>query len=131
VKMNFTDSKALSYGLGNIYRDEKQDEALVKSLTTSQMLPEEAILFANYPNPFNPSTTIRFALPEDSYVRLTIYSITGQKVRTLINGQVSKGYHQIVWDGRNESGQPVSGGLYVYEFKTDNKRILKKMLLIK
>ncbi|MHB2148166.1 FlgD immunoglobulin-like domain containing protein [Calditrichota bacterium LG25] len=131
VKMNFTDSKALSYGLGNIYRDEKQDESLVKSLTTQQMLPEEATLFSNYPNPFNPRTTIRFALPEDGHVQLNVYSVNGQKVRTLINGQVSKGYHQIVWDGTNESGQAVSGGLYVYELKTDNKRILKKMLLVK
>ncbi|MHB2148180.1 hypothetical protein ACX8XP_03920 [Calditrichota bacterium LG25] len=80
VKMNFTDSKALSYGLGNIYRDEKQDESLVKSLTTQQMLPEEATLFSNYPNPFNPRTTIRFALPEDGHIQLNIYSVSGQKV---------------------------------------------------
>ncbi|MHB2153833.1 S8 family serine peptidase [Calditrichota bacterium GD2] len=131
AKMNFSDSKALSYGLGNIYRDEKQDESLVKSLTTQQMLPEEATLFSNYPNPFNPRTTIRFALPEDGNVQLNIYSVSGQKVRTLLDGQVSKGYHQIVWDGKNESGHAVSGGLYFYELRTNHKRILKKMLLVK
>ncbi|MHB2148184.1 FlgD immunoglobulin-like domain containing protein [Calditrichota bacterium LG25] len=54
-----------------------------------------------------------------------------QKVRTLINGHISKGYHQINWDGTNESGQSVSGGLYFYELKTKNKRLLKKMLLVK
>jgi len=83
------------------------------------------------PNPFNLNTIIKFGLPEDGDVQISIDSISGQKVRTLIDGQVSKGYHQVVWDGKNESGQPVSGGLYVYELKTDNKRILKKMLLVK
>ncbi|MHB2148187.1 FlgD immunoglobulin-like domain containing protein [Calditrichota bacterium LG25] len=94
-------------------------------------LPKTEILFNNSPNPFNPTTTIKFGLPEDGYVQLTIYSMNGQKVRTLINGPVSKGYHQIIWDGKNESGQPVSGGLYVYELRTKHKRLLKKMLLVK
>jgi len=57
--------------------------------------------------------------------------MNGQKVRTLIDGQVSKGYHPIVWDGKNESGQPVSGGLYFYELRAGKKRLLKKMLLVK
>jgi len=94
-------------------------------------IPDNLVLSPAFPNPFNPITTIKFGLPEDKHVQLNIYSISGKKVRTLLNGQVSKGYHQIVWDGRNESGQPVSAGLYVYELKTNNKRILKKMLLIK
>ena len=94
-------------------------------------VPEKVELNGNFPNPFNPTTTIKFGLPEDGYVQLNIYSMSSQKVRTLIDGQVSKGYHQIVWDGRNESGQPVSGGLYVYVLKTGNKRMLKKMLLVK
>ncbi|WP_169313632.1 FlgD immunoglobulin-like domain containing protein [Caldithrix abyssi] len=76
-------------------------------------------MFNNRPNPFNPTTTIKFGLPEDGHVRLTIYSMSGQKVRTLINGQVSKGYHSILWDGKNESGQAVFGGLYFYELETD------------
>ncbi|MHB2148194.1 fibronectin type III domain-containing protein [Calditrichota bacterium LG25] len=94
-------------------------------------LPKTEILFNNSPNPFNPTTTIKFGLPEDGYVQLTIYSMSGQKVCTLLDGQVSKGYHQIVWDGKNESGQAVSGGLYFYELRTNHKRILKKMLLVK
>ncbi len=75
--------------------------------------------FKNSLNPFNPRTTIRFALPKDGHIQLNIYSVNGQKVRTLIDGQVSKGYHQIVWDGTNESGQWASSGLYVYELKTN------------
>ncbi len=89
------------------------------------------ILFKNTSYPFNPTTTIKFGLPEDGHVQLNIYSMNGQKIRTLIDGPVSKGYHQITWNGTNESGQPVSGGLYVYELKTGSKRILKKMLLVK
>ncbi len=94
-------------------------------------LPKTEILSPNYPNPFNPTTTIYFGLPKDEYIQLNVYSIVGKRIRTLINGQVPKGYHQIVWDGANEGGQPVSGGLYIYELKTGNKRILKKMLLVK
>ena len=94
-------------------------------------VPENVELNGNFPNPFNPNTTIKFGLPENGHVQLTIYSMNGQKVRTLLDGQVSKGYHQLVWNGTNESGQPVSGGLYIYELKTENKRILKKMLLVK
>ena len=98
---------------------------------TAIAVPEKVDLNGNFPNPFNPTTTIKFGLPEDSHVQLNIYAMNGQKVHTLLDGQVSKSYHQIVWDGKNESGQPVSVGMYVYELKTDNKRILKKMLLVK
>ena len=94
-------------------------------------VPKEVELQSNFPNPFNPTTSIKFGLPQDDYVRLTVFSMNGQKVKTLIKGQVPKGYHRVVWDGTNESGQPVSGGLYIYELKTGNKRILKKMLLVK
>ncbi|MCD6374374.1 MAG: T9SS type A sorting domain-containing protein, partial [Caldisericaceae bacterium] len=131
VKMNFTDSKALSYGLGNIYRDEKQDEALVKSLTTSQMLPEEAVLFANYPNPFNPTTNIRFALPKDGSVKLEIYNLNGQRIKELINGDYQAGYHSVKWDGKDEHGRPVSSGMYFYVLKTSKITESRKMFLLK
>ena len=95
VKMNFTDSKALSYGLGNIYRDEKQDEVLVKSLNKRQMLAEETILYTNFPNPFNPSTIIRYALPKEGEVTVAVYDLMGRKVKTLFSGFQSSGYHTV------------------------------------
>ncbi|MHB2150321.1 T9SS type A sorting domain-containing protein [Calditrichota bacterium LG25] len=94
-------------------------------------VPEQVELTGNYPNPFNPSTTIRFGLPEDSNVKLTIYSSTGQKVINFINGFFSRGYHELMWDGKNRAGNLVSTGIYIFELKAGNHRIIKKMVFAK
>jgi len=72
--------------------------------TAIVQVPEKVELSGNFPNPFNPTTSIKFGLPQDDYVQINIYSVDGQKVRTLVDGHVSKGYQQVVWDGANESG---------------------------
>ena len=78
--------------------------------------PREYELGANYPNPFNPTTTINFALPFDSNVRLTIYNTLGQEVTTLIDGLVTTGYHNLTWNGRDANGRPSASGVYLYRF---------------
>ncbi len=78
-----------------------------------QSLPEEYSLKA-YPNPFNPATTIHYALPELSNVKITIYDIMGHEVITLINGFENTGFKEIVWEGINTSGHPVPSGMYFY-----------------
>jgi len=98
---------------------------------TLEEVPEELTLSNNYPNPFNPITTIRFGLPKDSKVTLTIYSLTGERVVTLVDERLSAGYHQVQWDGTNASGTPVASGVYVYELKTGQQRLVKKMLLVR
>ncbi len=72
------------------------------------------VLEQNYPNPFNPETVISFQLPENSAVKLTIYSITGQVVRELVNGEMNAGRHAISWDGRDRGGNIVAAGMYLY-----------------
>ena len=94
-------------------------------------VPEQVELTGNYPNPFNPSTTIRFGLPDDGNVKIAIYSINGQEVTTLANSYFSKGYHEIKWDGKNPSGRLVANGLYITELKTGNHRLIKKMVFAK
>jgi hypothetical protein len=94
-------------------------------------VPKQVELTGNYPNPFNPSTTIRFGLPEDGNVKITIYSINGQEVTTLANSYFSKGYHEIKWDGKNQSGKSVSNGVYIYELRSGNQRFIKKMVFAK
>ncbi len=81
---------------------------------TQAALPEKFELQQNYPNPFNPTTTIELALPQDSEVQLVIYDISGRKVRTLVQAALPAGFHEIVWNGRNDAGQPVSSGVYLY-----------------
>jgi hypothetical protein len=94
-------------------------------------VPLDWSLSQNYPNPFNPSTTIRFSLPSSGYVTLDVYNILGQKVRTLVDENLTAGYKQIFWDGTNQQGQPVSSGIYFYRLKTDSFSETKKMVLMK
>jgi len=78
-------------------------------------------LSANYPNPFNPSTTIKFALPEAGRVTLRIYSLTGQLVRELVHGDYASGRHQVRWDARDAQGQQVASGVYFYRLAVQNQ----------
>lgn len=87
--------------------------------------------FASYPNPFNPQTTLIFNLKEDSDVKLQIYNIRGQLVRTLHNGWFTKGDYKVVWNGRNEFGKRVSSGLYFASFRTNRETQITKLLLLK
>ena len=90
-----------------------------------------AAALSNYPNPFNPNTTIQFSLPAATNVRLNIYNIVGQKVLTLVDDYLPSGDHSVVWDGRDERGREVSSGIYLYRLVTENQALTRKMTLIK
>ncbi len=86
----------------------------------------------NYPNPFNPSTTISFDITaENSKVSLTIYNLKGQKIKTLFNNELEKGNHSIIWNGNNDLGIPVSSGIYYYKLEVNGKTeaVIKCLLL--
>lgn len=85
----------------------------------------------NYPNPFNPSTSIQFAIPADSEVELSIFNVKGQKIQTLCNDELEKGEHNFIWNGKDKSQNPVSSGVYLYKLKTNSKSITKRMVLLK
>lgn len=88
-------------------------------------------LSQNYPNPFNPQTSIRYALPQDAQVRLIIYNILGKKVKTLVDELQSAGYKTAWWDGKDEKGDLVASGVYLYRLEADKFSEVKKMLLVK
>ncbi len=88
-------------------------------------------LFQNYPNPFNPSTAISYQLPANSNVQLEIYNLLGQKVRTLVNQQQAAGNYTVRWDGRNDFGQHVSSGVYLYRLVTGQFSQVRKMVLLR
>ena len=94
-------------------------------------IPEEFRLFQNYPNPFNPTTTIMFALPQRSDVTLEIYSIRGELVARIQQENRQAGYHEIRWNGVNQSGRAVASGLYIYRLSAGDFVQTKKMLLLK
>ncbi len=86
----------------------------------------------NYPNPFNPSTTIEFSINNDSRIELSVYNIKGQKVKTLANNEFERGNHSIIWNGDDESNKFVSSGLYYYKLTVNGKtRAVNKCLLLK
>ena len=93
--------------------------------------PKEFILFPNYPNPFNPITTLRYELPEDSFVDVTVYDMLGNVVSNLVNANQSSGYKSIQWDATNNQGEPVSAGVYLYKIQAGDFIDTKKMILLK
>jgi len=88
-------------------------------------------LHNDYPNPFNPITTLRYDLPENSLVTITIYDMLGRQVKTLINEYQDPGYRSIIWDATNDYGKPVSAGMYLYQIQANNFLKTKKMILVK
>jgi len=97
----------------------------------SNSIPDDKILINNYPNPFNPTTTISFSLQNNSNIELSIYNIKGQKVKQLVSDHVSSGEHSVVWNGEDTNNQPVGSGIYFYKLKADNFQRVRKMILIK
>jgi len=88
-------------------------------------------LFGNYPNPFNPSTTIRFDLPLRSTVNLDIFNLRGQKICSLVDSELPAGTHRAVWNGLDDQGRPVSSGVYLYRLSDSKNTTTKKMMLMK
>ena len=99
--------------------------------SSSSAIPETFALHQAYPNPFNPVTTIRFDLPEDSDIRLTIYNLVGKEIRNLVRWKMPSGFHSIIWDGANNTGQTVSAGIYLFQIQADGFVQTKKMILLK
>jgi YVTN family beta-propeller protein len=95
------------------------------------VLPLAFALYAPQPNPFNPETTIRFDLPTAGAVRLEVYDVVGQRVRVLVSGDLRAGLHQVTWDGRTESGMPVSSGVYLCRLQAGGSTQMQRMVLLK
>jgi len=103
-----------------------------EKLAEAQAIPTTYELSQNFPNPFNPSTTIRYGLPKAERVTLKIYNLLGEEVVTLVNDeQQAAGYHAAIWDGRNKNGVVVASGIYVYRIRARRFAMAKKLSLIR
>ena len=102
-----------------------------ESSIENNVITNSTKLFDNYPNPFNPTTTISFDLKNDSKVKLEIFNIKGQKVVTLEDDKKTKGHHSIVWNGTDFEDRSVSSGIYFYKLITEKYSSVKKMVLMK
>ena len=97
----------------------------------SDPAPELYVLERNYPNPFNPTTTISFSIPVPEQVTLTIFNVTGQKIRTLVDAPLPSGAHTVVWDGLTDTGMRPPSGVYLYELRAGTFRDAKKLMMMK
>ena len=98
---------------------------------SSANMPEDFVLYPNYPNPFNPSTTIGFYLENESAVQVTVYDILGRSVLSLYDGYLDAGRHELIWEGRNGDDEAVASGVYFYRLVTDAGAQTRKMMLMK
>ncbi|MDO9695690.1 MAG: FlgD immunoglobulin-like domain containing protein, partial [Candidatus Latescibacteria bacterium] len=94
-------------------------------------LPARLALAQNRPNPFNPSTEIRFSVPRTTDVSLKVYDLAGRVVRTLFDGELQGGEHTAVWHGEDDAGARASSGLYVYRLTAGGTTVARKMMLLK
>jgi len=98
---------------------------------TETIYPSIYTLHQNFPNPFNPTTTIQYELPNDSFVNIRIFDLNGRLVNTLVNAQETAGYKAVKWTGDDSNGHQVSAGVYLYEIQAGDFRQVKKMVLLK
>ena len=94
-------------------------------------IPDNFALYQNYPNPFNPFTILRYDLPENCLVNISIYDMLGNKVNQLVNGTQNSGYKSLIWNATNTLGQPVSAGVYIYSIRAGDFKKTNKMIFLK
>ncbi len=95
-------------------------------------IPQSTILFQNYPNPFNPLTIINYQLTIDNWVTLKVYDVLGREIKTLVNNRQPSGRYSVRWDGRDDAGQRVASGIYIYQLRVGSRVIqTRKMVLIR
>ncbi len=120
------------YRLGDVdYNGNVEYHSLMVLSVGVSEIPVGFILYPAYPNPFNPTTTLRYDIPEQSLVTITIYDVIGRKVRTLVNGQQNPGYQSVIWDATDQYDKQVSAGMYLYQIKAGDFVQTKKMILLK
>jgi len=106
-------------------------EPTVVGLSEGDTRPSGYALCQNVPNPFNAWTTIRYALAGADIVRLSLYALSGQRIRTLVDGEHTAGSYSVVWDGTDEAGRDVASGVYVCRMETGNYRAVRKLVLVR
>ncbi|MDD3103297.1 MAG: C25 family cysteine peptidase [Candidatus Cloacimonetes bacterium] len=148
IASGITDIYTVSYAAGNEVEDIEAEITIMTNDTDLPLItipihleaavsnsdlinPAITALHSNFPNPFNPSTSIRFSLKEAGPVKLNIYNLKGQLVKSLVNSELSAGNHQISWNGKDERGASVASGIYLYRMESPDFKATNKMMLMK
>jgi flagellar hook assembly protein FlgD len=101
------------------------------SVNSDNLQPDNFLLYPNFPNPFNPTTTLRYDLPQNSFVNITIYDLNGREVKKLVRSEQVSGNHSLTWNGTNDQGKLLSAGVYLYQIQSGEFVQTKKMVLMK
>ena len=123
--VRFNEESAVAVG------DSGQIVLSTTDLTGRAALPRQLLLHKNYPNPFNPVSTLQYDLPQRAFVRLVIYDLRGREVSTLVDARVGPGYHRVTWNSRNEDGRELPSGIYIARLVTPEYAKSIKMVLLK
>lgn len=126
----YDNNGAVSEKKSNVAVSEMWDDNPI-GIKEEEKLPETFAMGQNYPNPFNPTTAISYQLPKAAHVKLTVFSATGQQIRTLVDGSMPAGFHNIQWDAMDNAGHKVASGVYFYRLETAEFTSIKKMTLMK
>jgi hypothetical protein len=130
-------SVTVTDGIDTIFAGGEDDSIRYFTFSTSQLgidlanIPNSYDLSQNYPNPFNPSTKISYQLEKSEFVNFSIFDLNGNLIKNILNTKVNSGRGYVHWDGKNELGQNVSGGIYLYTIETPSFLKTKKMILLK
>ncbi len=127
---------AADVGTGGSLVEAAVDDVLLSAFVplatdAGEVLPARVELGRNFPNPFNPKTTLRFALPTSGEVDLGVYDVRGRRVATLVSGHMDAGYHELDWLGTDAAGRPVSSGIYFSRIAYDGQVLTRKMVMLK
>jgi hypothetical protein len=129
------DNRVPGLGFSIFFNTVNFTETGVEDNPDEESSPTDFHLSQNYPNPFNPATRIRYTVgtkqTQPVPVSLKIYNVLGQLVRTLVDEEKAAGSHRVTWDGRDDGGQKLSSGVYLYRLEIENLRVSRRMLLLK
>jgi len=131
MKINLKNGTTTIIPVQNIIKITFSETTGIKEIKRVSSVITTLMLLQNYPNPFNPITNIEYEIPKDGITEIGIFNINGQLIKKFNCGFQGSGIHKLKWDGNNESGQKVAGGLYIYQIRFEDLVLSKKMVLIK
>lgn len=131
MHINLNDGSTITFAIDDIQRIEFGNPTGIDGADDNMPVIQSLILMQNFPNPFNPATTIEYQIPKTGDVTIRVYNIGGQLVKELLNETQSKGTHEVHWDGLGQNNEQVASGIYIYTVKSDGLTLSKKMMLVK
>lgn len=131
MNVNLKNGNKETYEIANIQKIDFSDITSIEDVRKLQHIIKSFKILQNYPNPFNPSTTIEYQILRSGKVEISIFNMNGRLIKKIVNQNQNEGSYREVWNGKNQTGEKVASGLYLYTVKFENSISSKKMLLLK